>query len=351
MAVYTSAIILGNMLLEGAAIAVSVELACRNLYMPKQKNWTIRILKICMSVAMATKSVLFPMFFLDNMGNYNCQVVARTGDAFYHLSCVFGTIILLMRVNVVAPVRYKIYFNIFHVILVVFRLASGVVDVVTVRVWPDTETNQCHYKDRHQVGIAYTFIDLITDVYVSATVSWVLLHHIKKLHLANIRGNVSLYISVLVSNVFRTVILTVINIISTTYFFTSNANTAAFIFLWPVSNILYIILIGYDTKIADTVRYLQQLFRRQSHYDIHVNINSPSQPREQNDTPTDTTLIPSTTGVINPSTMPQSRPISHITTSDKGSNKTFGLVENSDIESGTSSDIDYYYSSMKPFAP
>jgi hypothetical protein len=62
---YTSGIIVGNVLLEGAAIALSIELACRNLYMPKQKNYTIRILKICMAICMAVKSALFTTFFLE----------------------------------------------------------------------------------------------------------------------------------------------------------------------------------------------------------------------------------------------------------------------------------------------
>jgi hypothetical protein len=65
MADYTSGIMMGNMLLEGAAIAFSIELVCRNLYMPKKKNYTIRILKICMAFCMAVKSALFSTFFLE----------------------------------------------------------------------------------------------------------------------------------------------------------------------------------------------------------------------------------------------------------------------------------------------
>jgi hypothetical protein len=45
--------------------------------------------------------------------------------------------------------------------------------------------------------------------------------------------------------------------------------------------------------------------------------------------------------------MPQSRPISQITTSDKGSVKTLNVIAKLDIESVISTDIDYY-SSNKP---
>jgi hypothetical protein len=90
--------------------------------------------------------------------------VARIGDAFYHLSCVFGAIILLMRVKVVAPAAFKIYFDTFHIILILIRIASGTVDVVTVHVWPDERTDQCHYRDRHQVRTIFFLLKKKNDI-------------------------------------------------------------------------------------------------------------------------------------------------------------------------------------------
>jgi hypothetical protein len=54
---------LANLVLEGAVIAVAVELVCRCLFVNRnQKSWIVRGLKIIMAVAMIIKSAIFSAF-------------------------------------------------------------------------------------------------------------------------------------------------------------------------------------------------------------------------------------------------------------------------------------------------
>lgn len=54
---------LGHLLIEGAVIAVSIELVVRCIFAPNnQKSWLIRSLKIIMALAMIMKSSIFSAF-------------------------------------------------------------------------------------------------------------------------------------------------------------------------------------------------------------------------------------------------------------------------------------------------
>lgn len=56
------------------------------------------------------------------------------------------------------------------------------------------------------------------DAYVSTVITIILVSHIRKLHSMGIGGNLNLYISVVLSNVIRTTILSILNLVCTVYF-------------------------------------------------------------------------------------------------------------------------------------
>lgn len=62
-------------------------------------------------------------------------------------------------------------------------------------------------------------MDCFIDLYVSVVVSLVLSTHIRNLKAMGVKGNSSLYISVVATNVFRTVALLILNLWCTVYFF------------------------------------------------------------------------------------------------------------------------------------
>lgn len=68
------------------------------------------------------------------------------------------------------------------------------------------------------MGIAYTMMDTVMDIYVSTVITVILVSHIKKLHALGVRSNVSLYISLVLTNVIRTTILSILNLVCTVYF-------------------------------------------------------------------------------------------------------------------------------------
>jgi hypothetical protein len=63
MDVSVSPLPLAHLMLEGAVIAVCIELILRFLFVPRgQKSWLIRGLKITMGTAMTIKSAIFSTF-------------------------------------------------------------------------------------------------------------------------------------------------------------------------------------------------------------------------------------------------------------------------------------------------
>ncbi|CAO3616204.1 unnamed protein product [Mucor hiemalis] len=211
---------LGHLLIEGAVIAVSIELVVRCIFAPNnQKSWLIRSLKIIMALAMIIKSSIFSAFSTSALGGSSCMLAGRLADTFFHISSLAGLYIMLSRAMILIPEKYKTFFMVFHGCLLVIRLALGAADTIFAHIWVDQSSGVCISKDSNNAGIAYTIVDCFIDLYVSVVVSLVLSTHIRNLKAMGVKGNSSLYISVVATNVFRTVALLILNLWCTVYFF------------------------------------------------------------------------------------------------------------------------------------
>lgn len=60
----------------------------------------------------------------------------------------------------------------------------------------------------------YTFHDTLIDLYVTIVISYVLIRHIQKLRKSEMEGNRSLYTTIVMQNILRTVVLTLVNLCS-----------------------------------------------------------------------------------------------------------------------------------------
>ncbi|KAG2199817.1 hypothetical protein INT47_009430, partial [Mucor saturninus] len=252
-----SPIQLGELILEGAVITLSVELIFRNIYsFRKYKNWKVQSLKVALGIGMAVKSAIFSSFNSDTLGN-NCRLAGRVGNSFFHVGCIAGLCILLLRVMVLVPSQYRVVAIAFHIAVVVTRFVLAVLDTVWAHVWIAPVTGICVFKDKHEIAAAYTLFDFTMDMYVTATVSIILTSHIRRSNLMGVEGNMSLYVSVVLTNAFRTFILSIINLICTVYLFVDNSDPANVLVIWPISSIFLILMIGYDTDITKTIRQLK----------------------------------------------------------------------------------------------
>jgi hypothetical protein len=61
-------------------------------------------------------------------------------------------------------------------------------------------------------------MDCLSDIYVSTVITAILTGHIRRLHISDAGVNSNLYISIVLTNVIRTVVLSVLNLVCTVYF-------------------------------------------------------------------------------------------------------------------------------------
>ncbi|GAA5796693.1 hypothetical protein HPULCUR_002068 [Helicostylum pulchrum] len=72
-----------------------------------------------------------------------------------------------------------------------------------------------------------------------------------------ISGNVTLYASIVVTNVIRTTVLSIVNIITAIYLLVNVYSPITLYILWPVTSICLLVLIGYDTNITNAMRRIK----------------------------------------------------------------------------------------------
>ncbi|KAI7898263.1 uncharacterized protein BX663DRAFT_564919 [Cokeromyces recurvatus] len=248
-------ILTAHLLLEGAVIGLSVELFFRALFSNKQRC-LVRCLKMIMSAFMAIKSTIFS----SNINIKYCGIVERVGEAFYHVGCIAGFIILLLRLEAIISIQHRSMFRIFHVILILIRIIASILDLIYLRVWVGKTCDCCELSVARELGVFYALFDALLDGYVSFMITFILCRHIRELNVERVQGNVNLYISVVLSNVIRTVVLTIVSIACAVYYLSTYRDPILPLIIWPVTNVFFILLIGYDTNITNALKSVRSQF-------------------------------------------------------------------------------------------
>ncbi|KAI8882419.1 hypothetical protein K501DRAFT_251539 [Backusella circina FSU 941] len=241
--------------LQGAAVGVSTELVIRCLLGKRGKVVPrVRTAKSIMGLTMALKTSLF-LSFHTSQGRA-CQVTGRLSDLLYHISITAGTFVLLARVQSILPENWQRKAYAFHAFLVAFRFAMGVVDtgLVTIENYPN---GSCEYFDRDFWGPVYTLFDTILDFYVTIVITYILVSHINSFAAHNIKINKRIYTSVIYHNVIRTTCLTAVNLISAIFIIIKSKSRNLMI-LWPIINIFFVVLVGYDSDVTKAIRQLRE---------------------------------------------------------------------------------------------
>jgi len=81
--------------------------------------------------------------------------------------------------------------------------------------------------------------------------------HIKKVKNVNVVTNISLFMAVGATNVLRTTVLMISNLVSAVLILIQEDQVVIMI-TWPIINFLFILLVGYDTDIARLLRKLHR---------------------------------------------------------------------------------------------
>ncbi|KAG2195528.1 hypothetical protein INT46_006185 [Mucor plumbeus] len=249
-----SPLLVATIALQGASVGVSGELAVRSFFRKKDKAVQVRIGKFLLGSCMAIKAILF-LSFHASQGS-TCYINGRIADLFYHFAMAAGNYVLVTRVQSIVPIDWRKRALIFHTSLTVLRIIIGIVDVglVHISTYPD---GTCDYRDEEFWGPVYTLYDTLIDIYVTVMISAILISHIRSLVSDRMKVNKLLYTSVIYHNVIRSVCLTIVNLISAIFIIMKN-HVDTIMLLWPIINICFIILVGYDSDVTKAIRKLRQ---------------------------------------------------------------------------------------------
>ncbi|ORZ10827.1 hypothetical protein BCR42DRAFT_422106 [Absidia repens] len=177
---------------------------------------------------------------------------------------VCGDAVLLDRIQAVFPFYWKSRIRVLHFSILAARLIVGIVDVTLIQIDFDEINGSCIYQDMHIVGIVYTTLDTAVDFYATCAICIVLIRHMWKLDQDGlVTANTHRYLSLCIYNGTRTLLLTIGNLIAVvgigmkldnTYFIPLVST------LWPVTNLMFIALIGYDTDFTEVIRNMHSYF-------------------------------------------------------------------------------------------
>ncbi|KAI9288455.1 hypothetical protein BC943DRAFT_156483 [Umbelopsis sp. AD052] len=168
---------------------------------------------------------------------------------------VFGNAVLLDRVATIVPSHLTKRFEIAHYIILAIRLAIGIIDAAIITV-SAADNLSCIYQDNIAWGPVYTFYDTFTDLYVTLCITTILIMHVRKVKNVHIATNLNLFIAIGATNILRTIVLMISNLASAVLILTEERQSVIMI-AWPVINLLFILLVGYDTDIARLIRRAQ----------------------------------------------------------------------------------------------
>ncbi|KAI8582960.1 hypothetical protein K450DRAFT_225645 [Umbelopsis ramanniana AG] len=246
--------------LQGMVVGFSFEIFFRFLFAKNEPRRRVRILKCLMGLSMGLKLLLF-LAMNCALGLTACSVVGRLGDLLYHVSMVFGNAVLLDRVATIVPSHLTKRFEIAHYIILAIRSAIGIIDAAIVTV-AAADNLSCVYQDNIAWGPVYTFYDTFTDFYVTLCITTILIMHVRKVKNVHMATNINLFIAIGATNILRTIVLMISNLASAVLILTEERQ-AVIMIAWPVINLLFILLVGYDTDIARLIRKAQ---RPRSHH-------------------------------------------------------------------------------------
>ncbi|KAI8639175.1 hypothetical protein BD408DRAFT_350460 [Parasitella parasitica] len=167
-----------------------------------------------------------------------------------------GTQVLVTRVQSIVPINWRKRSLVFHTLITVLRLFVGIVDVALIHI-SNYPNGTCEYTDEEFWGPVYTLYDTLIDLYVTIVISGILISHIRSLLSDKMKVNKLLYTSVISHNVIRTICLTIVNLISAIFIIMKN-QADVIMLLWPIINIFFVTLVGYDSDVTKAIRQLRQ---------------------------------------------------------------------------------------------
>ncbi|ORY97195.1 hypothetical protein BCR43DRAFT_232423 [Syncephalastrum racemosum] len=178
-------VVVAATVLYGAILYLAGELVCRCVMKKIDAvNRRVRYAKIAMASSMFIKTAFF-IALLPSLNSVACAALSHIADFFYHMAMTAGAIVLLSRIRAVTPRNQM------------------------------TDNGVCIYLEVYYWGPVYTLVDTAIDFYVTCMIGYRLLAHIRMLQRSRqTQGSVGSCVVVVIQNVIRTTILTLVNLMS-----------------------------------------------------------------------------------------------------------------------------------------
>ncbi|KAI8341144.1 hypothetical protein BC941DRAFT_415958 [Chlamydoabsidia padenii] len=175
-----------------------------------------------------------------------------------------GNTVLLSRILAVVAFHWKVRIKLLHLTLLLARFIVAVIDIAHVYITFDPIDGGCDYQDSLHIGITYTSLDTCVDFYATCSICFVLIRHMRKLNQDGlVTANFHRYIAIAIYNGTRTLILTIVNLL-TVVGIAFKQGDSYFIplvsLLWPITNLLFVSFVGYDTDFTEVIRNMRTQF-------------------------------------------------------------------------------------------
>ncbi|KAI8344354.1 hypothetical protein BC941DRAFT_408444 [Chlamydoabsidia padenii] len=252
--------------LFGTVMGVSAPICVRNInYCLKHRSklHVIKILKSAMAFFMILKSCMI-IGLSASTESPNCVALGRTADIFYQLSMTFGDAVILERIQAVMLWRWG------HLLILIVRLIIGMVDVPLAWIYLDLTSGVCTYEDHAVLGVIYTSMDAAIGLYATIITCYALIGAIRKLEQDRlIQVSKYYYITTVIRNAapnFCLILTNLIGAIGNGSKIHNNYYMPLVDTLWPITNLLFVALIGYDIDLVKVIQNIHGRDKQQQRY-------------------------------------------------------------------------------------
>ncbi|KAJ9080104.1 hypothetical protein DSO57_1028530 [Entomophthora muscae] len=187
---------------------------------------------------------------------YGCVVVTKLSIVSFHLQMMSGEGFQMYRISVISqnnPNGNRLFIS-SCILLLILRSLAMIFDFILST--SHAEDDQCVFEQEMYTGIVHLGLDAVIEFFITFAISMALYHHtreIKWLHRDS--SSSDLYRIIIETNVFRTILLFLINVL-TIFVIAADPNSPLLACLWSLMGIVYLYFVIYDKGM---VRFLHQI--------------------------------------------------------------------------------------------
>ncbi|KAJ9084306.1 hypothetical protein DSO57_1025818 [Entomophthora muscae] len=192
------------------------------------------------------------MFLLTSLANFlqylpigdlGCLFTAKLSIASFHIQMLSGEAFQMYRISVIAGSN-RIFASL-AIPLLILRATVMVSDVVVSTSYADSQ-DSCVFVQELYSGVVHVAMDAIVELFITTAISMALFQHTQDLkRLSRGSRNISLYKIIIETNIFRTIILFLVNL-TTMLIIMNDPHSIVLTYMWSLMGIVYLYFVIYD---------------------------------------------------------------------------------------------------------